>query len=412
MINIKTGEKMSKKVTFFTILFLLVFSTISYAHSGRTDSSGGHNCSPKSQAKGLCSGYHYHNGGSTSSGSSSSSVSRPAVRNDKDCSDFATYDEVVAYWNAKGYSATYDPENLDGWGNGQVDDGIPCEAPSGYDKTKINHSPEQKQFKQDQADTANGENQGYQQGLKDGYAEASASDSTSNGSEAFQTGYSTGYSKGYDEGKRKIDTEKTLATNAGYALGQKQDVLSIPDAYSKHPGLKESFESGFNKAIDERIEEYRNLGYVDGKKDSHTPPKDINEMFVHAYQEGYDEAQELLEKEYREKGYAAAFTMLEMKEPELSNEKFKKWYIEGFQSNKEIEDIQEAAYSLGEKGEEYSIPSKFKKGEVIFKHYYEQGYQQYEEQQKQNKAAAAGGIGIAALSWFGRRLYVAKKMIS
>lgn len=36
------------------------------AHSGRTDSSGGHNCSAKSIAKGLCSGYHYHNGGYTS----------------------------------------------------------------------------------------------------------------------------------------------------------------------------------------------------------------------------------------------------------------------------------------------------------------------------------------------------------
>jgi hypothetical protein len=32
------------------------------AHSGRTDSSGGHNCSQKSIEKGLCTGYHYHNG--------------------------------------------------------------------------------------------------------------------------------------------------------------------------------------------------------------------------------------------------------------------------------------------------------------------------------------------------------------
>lgn len=31
------------------------------AHSGRTDSNGGHNCSEASQRKGLCYGYHYHN---------------------------------------------------------------------------------------------------------------------------------------------------------------------------------------------------------------------------------------------------------------------------------------------------------------------------------------------------------------
>lgn len=46
-------------------LVLIIFLTTSasaIAHSGRTDSSGGHNCSSKSQSKGLCSGYHYHNG--------------------------------------------------------------------------------------------------------------------------------------------------------------------------------------------------------------------------------------------------------------------------------------------------------------------------------------------------------------
>jgi hypothetical protein len=56
-------------------LCLVLFSTPVSAHSGRTDSSGGHNCSSASKAKGLCSGYHYHNGGGTSSGSSSSNSS-------------------------------------------------------------------------------------------------------------------------------------------------------------------------------------------------------------------------------------------------------------------------------------------------------------------------------------------------
>lgn len=43
------------------ILLACLFSCTSVmAHSGRTDSSGGHNCSSASQQKGLCSGYHYH----------------------------------------------------------------------------------------------------------------------------------------------------------------------------------------------------------------------------------------------------------------------------------------------------------------------------------------------------------------
>lgn len=45
------------------IVFVAVFvSTSSYGHSGRTDKNGGHNCSAASIEKGLCTGYHYHNG--------------------------------------------------------------------------------------------------------------------------------------------------------------------------------------------------------------------------------------------------------------------------------------------------------------------------------------------------------------
>ncbi|WP_246469388.1 YHYH domain-containing protein [Cohnella nanjingensis] len=45
------------------IVALSVFvgvSSSAYAHSGRTDKNGGHNCSAKSKQKGLCTGYHYH----------------------------------------------------------------------------------------------------------------------------------------------------------------------------------------------------------------------------------------------------------------------------------------------------------------------------------------------------------------
>ncbi|MGE7021218.1 copper amine oxidase N-terminal domain-containing protein [Solibacillus cecembensis] len=66
---------MKKFVLFIAMLSLLLSpSLIADAHSGRTDSKGGHNCSDKSIAKGLCTGYHYHNGGSGSSSSISSST--------------------------------------------------------------------------------------------------------------------------------------------------------------------------------------------------------------------------------------------------------------------------------------------------------------------------------------------------
>jgi hypothetical protein len=52
------------KNTIRVLLAILIMSLASYslAHSGRTDTYGGHKCSQKSINKGLCYGYHYHNG--------------------------------------------------------------------------------------------------------------------------------------------------------------------------------------------------------------------------------------------------------------------------------------------------------------------------------------------------------------
>jgi hypothetical protein len=51
---------MNKLSKFILVLIIASLSTMSFAHSGRTDSNGGHNCSDKSKRKGLCTGYHYH----------------------------------------------------------------------------------------------------------------------------------------------------------------------------------------------------------------------------------------------------------------------------------------------------------------------------------------------------------------
>ena len=42
------------------IALALFFPLLAVAHGGRTDKSGGHNCSEKSVSKGLCTGYHFH----------------------------------------------------------------------------------------------------------------------------------------------------------------------------------------------------------------------------------------------------------------------------------------------------------------------------------------------------------------
>jgi hypothetical protein len=153
------------------------------------------------------------------------------------------------------------------------------------------------------------------------------------------------------------------------------------------------------------------LGYTDGKKDVNNVPKDIEEAFVNAYLEGYNSAQEELKDEYLKQGYEAAFTILKYTKPNLENEKFIAWYKEGFESNIEVKQISAAGLALGQAGDSYNLPSKYKSGEVIFKHHYELGLKEYEEQQSDNQKAAVGGVGALAFIWLGRRFYVAKKMI-
>lgn len=407
-----------KKLTVI-ILFIVFFSVglDVYAHPGRTDSSGGHNCSEKSKAKGLCTGYHYHNGGSDSSSSSNNnSATNDSAQStlDKDCSDFSSYEEVIEYWNSKGYTKYYDPERLDGWGN-KVDDGIPCEAPAGYDLTKINGSAEQLAELTAEKDQTVGEKEGYTFGLKDGYDDKGM-DTDVEGSDAYKEGYELGYSKGYTVGADTLEIDMDAANKSGYELGSKQDEIVIVEAYRKNSILKESFTVGFNKAVLERDEkkkqEFEAMGLKDGKKDNEKQIlKDVKELYVTAYEEGFAEGQEELKSKYIQKGHVAAYTMLSYREPNLSKEKYINWYKEGFKSNQEIESIQNKAYNLGLEGEDYKVPEKYKKADVIFKEFYSRGKDEFEQRREDRREKSAAFAGVGILGWLTRRFYVAKKMV-
>lgn len=47
-------------IVILSLVVLVGVSSSAYAHPGRLDKNGGHNCSAKSKQKGLCTGYHYH----------------------------------------------------------------------------------------------------------------------------------------------------------------------------------------------------------------------------------------------------------------------------------------------------------------------------------------------------------------
>ncbi|MGP4060028.1 YHYH domain-containing protein [Halobacillus sp. H74] len=405
----------------FTLIFVLLLLVLGFqdyasAHSGRTDSSGGHNCSAKSIEKGLCTGYHYHNGGSSSSSSNSgSSSSTPKSTtpkpSDKDCDDFSSYDEVVEYWNNKGYSKDYDPERLDGRGN-TVDDGIPCEPPSTYDISKINNSSAQIAKKEE----GNGKDDGYSIGYKDGFSDKSKNASTDKGSVSYKDGYENGYLKGYNEGQAKFESEKKTAEESGYAFGKQNDELKVPSNYSNNKLLSVAFEEGFNKAIEEKVkkkeQEYNAAGYEDGKNDEDNSPNDVEESYVESYKEGFNKGQTELMESYITKGYEDAFILLKYKEPSLEKPKYIDWYKQGFQSNKEVLKIQDLAYEMGLKGEEMVVPEDHIASKEIYEHHYKVGLEEYKEQQREDAVNTSLFFGVLCLGWLSRRFYVAKKMVA
>ncbi|GAA0134043.1 hypothetical protein YSY43_08830 [Paenibacillus sp. YSY-4.3] len=87
-----------------SLTLLLSAQTSVLAHSGRTDANGGHNCSEKSKQKGLCSGYHYHNSGTTNSSSKSTSTKSSSTSTNKSSSSSKTGTSSKNAAPKKGYT--------------------------------------------------------------------------------------------------------------------------------------------------------------------------------------------------------------------------------------------------------------------------------------------------------------------
>ena len=189
--------------------------------------------------------------------------------------------------------------------------------------------------------------------------------------------------------------------------------MVVPELYG-NPLVKGSFEAGFSKGVKERDKEekdkYFTMGYKDGKKDIKAEPKDVKALYLAGYQEGYKKGQKALQEKFNSQGYNAAFKMLNYKSPKLKKELYQKWYKAGFKSNKEVKKIAKAGYDLGIEGEEYQLPNKYKKGQIVFKHNYNLGLKKFEEKKLSIITnTAIGGFSAVLLGLAGRRLYLFRK---
>jgi flagellar biosynthesis/type III secretory pathway protein FliH len=377
------------KIVFVTLFFFSVTAIGVEAHSGRTDSSGGHNCSQKSINKGLCSGYHYHNGGEESSGGESSEPS---------------YEEIAAQEKSQGQKDGYDQGYTDSYNGGMTKNTITSSGSWDY-----------------QEGYAEGYNDGFEKGKekfesikekakKSGYSLGKKQDKILIPNEfskisLIESYYVTAFEKGV---KERDDNEKKKQEEKGFNDG-KQNIKNEPKKV-KESYLK-SYQEGYVRGVAGydalKIEAYTKMGITDGKLDQKDVPVDIKESYVQAYEEGFKEGLEELKQTYVKKGHEAAFAMISYKEPKLDKPLYVKWYKEGFVANKKVQKVRDLAFEDGLEGNELSIPKEFSKAKTIYNHYFEKG----QEQRAENNMKKSGVFGFIILGWLSRRFYVAKKMM-
>lgn len=387
------------------LLLFFSFSLNAEAHSGRTDSSGGHNCTAKSIAKGLCTGYHFHNGGGASSAPQTSPSTTPSTPKVQE----PVYNPKVYYDN--GYKA------------------------------------------------------GYLKGIEQGYQEGDDSLESSDSNEDYIEGWTAGFDKGYAEGLKKKETEEKVvkdkadgaakgkvdgkiafgagkAVNAfthrddsseayikaynetfilswetakvteacfeeGYNQGLKQDEMVVSET-CKEESLRSEFEKGHEKGIKERdtkeIEKFTKQGEAAGYEVAElvTPKEAKKPSYQDAFEKGYEDGKNKRKEEVESEGYDSAFKQVDyVNEVYTDNEVLSAWYKEGYESNEIAKEIKTNAQTLGEESDEYVIAEEYKVNDDAISLYdslFEKGQEikEQRETEQRNLMLAVGAIGAPA----------------
>lgn len=246
------GKKIKKIICISVVLLSL--SQISYAHSGRTDSNGGHK--DNKNASGLGS-YHYHHGFGPhlhpggvcelTGGGNNTSVSSPKSYYDDGYNDGYTGKESNSSSRSKeGYSSGYN---------------------DGANKLKS---------EKDQA---------YNTGYNDGREGENSSESSKG--EILKRSYSDGYTKGRNE---YIENNKEIYKS--YAI---EDAAAIKEKRTLENSLEQAIVESYNRAYDEKTQEikseYNELGYKYYlEKEEYKTQNFKSDKLESWFKEGYDKA--------------------------------------------------------------------------------------------------------------------------
>lgn len=355
MINKKTTK------TIIAILVAMPLTTqLAFAHSGRTDSNGGHKDNKNKSGLGS---YHYHCGGN------------PAHLHESGVCPYSSTSSSGG--SSSGGSSTSSQEAIIAAAKKEAND-------SGY-------------------------NAGYSAGCN-GHEFNNSNSST------YSAEYQSGYSNGYEKGKSELEANISNAYNEGYALGYKCEgenniytVQAVSDSYSK------GYREGKKVYIEENTNAYIQYGEEDAnnfvmRNFEGNVPTELKEKYTTAYN---NKTTELKEVAY-DAGYVQALRCVDSDASSFNNEEEVNSYNEGYSvgvSNLNLE--KNIAYKAGYDEREYSVPEKLSIAKEVVMASYNEGAEVLRlEKEKQAKVIATTVVGLLVVGGTGVIIFMKKRKLS
>ncbi|PEP92524.1 hypothetical protein COE95_10555 [Bacillus toyonensis] len=339
-----------KKLLLTTSVALLIAPISAYAHPGRTDANGGHTCRTNCEKWGLQYGeYHYHNKPASSSGATSPAPSQ----NNNGAVEAEKQRAAEAQRKAEEERQRVAEE-----------------------QRKAEEARKQEEAKR-QVDMEKGQLEGEKNGETDFKAgkndvQVHLAGKSDTYKQAFTTAYTTTWS---------LEEQKKTHFEKGKEQGLAQETM---DDSQITPDFKQIFAEGFqvgNKERTEKIEkEQAELGEKAGKELAEkNPGNNEKDVYVKSYETAYEKGYKSTKKAVEKAGYKYAFENYDLKIPAKyeKNGSLKKWFTEGFKSNKKATEIREEGFKKGDSWFSFfyksCVPSEYKEHKELYEQAIEKG---------------------------------------
>ncbi|KXY38970.1 YHYH domain-containing protein [Bacillus sp. FSL M7-1020] len=339
-----------KKLFLTTSVALLIAPISAYAHPGRTDANGGHTCRTNCEKWGLQYGeYHYHNKPASSSGATSPAPSQ----NNNGAVEAEKQRAAEAQRKAEEERQRVAEE-----------------------QRKAEEARKQEEAKR-QVDMEKGQLEGEKNGETDFKAgkndvQVHLAGKSDTYKQAFTTAYTTTWS---------LEEQKKTHFEKGKEQGLAQETM---DDSQITPDFKQIFAEGFqvgNKERTEKIEkEQAELGEKAGKELAEkNPGNNEKDVYVKSYETAYEKGYKSTKKAVEKAGYKYAFENYDLKIPAKyeKNGSLKKWFTEGFKSNKKATEIREEGFKKGDSWFSFFyksfVPSEYKEHKELYEQAIEKG---------------------------------------